>query len=61
MAQVSLLSLSFSLSRYFWEESGPFCPGVHDSLPGPAHVLHLTLQHHHEGEVVMIPPHYQNL
>lgn len=38
------------LCRYFWEESGPVCLGLHHSLPGPAHILHLPLQHHHEGE-----------
>lgn len=40
-----------SLYRDFWEEPASFCLGVHHSLPGPSHVLHLALQHHHEGEV----------
>lgn len=39
------------LLRYFWEESGPVCLGVHHPLPGSAHVLHLSLQHHHEGKL----------
>uniref|UniRef100_A0AAQ4QHM3 ER lumen protein-retaining receptor n=1 Tax=Gasterosteus aculeatus aculeatus TaxID=481459 RepID=A0AAQ4QHM3_GASAC len=38
------------LCRYFRKESSPVCLGVHHSLPGPAHRLHLALQHQHEGE-----------
>lgn len=57
MAELPLLSFC----RYFWKESGSFCFGVYNSLPGPAHILYLTLQHHHEGEVLIITSHYSNL
>lgn len=38
--------------RYFWEESGPVCLSVYHSLPGPAHLLHIFIQHHNEGETL---------
>lgn len=46
-----MAALLLFLYRDFWEESGSFCLGVHHSLSGPAHILYLALQHHHEGEV----------
>lgn len=48
---LKMAALLLSLYRDFWEESDSFCLGVHHSLPGPAHILYLALQHHHEGEV----------
>uniref|UniRef100_A0A3P8T147 ER lumen protein-retaining receptor n=1 Tax=Amphiprion percula TaxID=161767 RepID=A0A3P8T147_AMPPE len=36
--------------RYLWEEPNSLRSRVHHSLPGPAHLLHLTVQHVHEGK-----------
>lgn len=44
--------------RYFWEEPGPVCLSVHHSLPGPAHLIHIVIQHNHEGETLK---HYSSL
>lgn len=44
-------------SRYLREEPDPVCFGLHYSLPGPPHLLHFPLQHHHEGKR-MAGPYY---
>ena len=38
--------------RHLWEEPDPFRSRLHHQVPGPAHQLHLHLQHGHEGEEV---------
>lgn len=52
--KMKMALLLLFLCRYFWKESGSFCLGVYNSIPGPAHIFYLTLQHHHEGEVLII-------
>lgn len=47
--------------RYFWKEPNPVCHCVHHSLPGSAHLLHLHLQHLHEGESPVSSPDRQYL
>lgn len=36
--------------RYLWKEPNPVCHSVHNALPGLAVVLHLAIQHMHEGK-----------
>lgn len=47
----SHLNVILSPWRYLWKEPDPVCPCVHHTLPGPAHFLHLAIQHLHEGEI----------
>lgn len=48
-----LLESSFFVStfRYIWEKSDSICNVVHDALPWSVHIVHIYLQHQHEGGV----------
>ena len=40
--------------RYIWEESDFICTGVYHKIPRFVHLLHLGVQHNHEGVLYLV-------
>lgn len=47
---VCVLKCVVCVFRYFWEVSAAVRAGLHHQISGPVHLLHLHLQHRHEGK-----------